>query len=217
MEAVDEQTQAEIFAFRALAETGLRHPFSPRTYNFTYEDDTTAVGRGWRIGFAASDCEPKDGTFTCTGLSGEDPELGNALTDTYVTVELDDGRWTVTGADGNMPRGDRDRVVGYTLPQETGPSHWEFPATGAWSRGRGVVAEMIALWVGPYPTEAPGSVCETRLLDAAGNPVGEPQRFYQEPPDRPFERAGWVRLTEGPSDGAAERLVVECYQRGETP
>lgn len=218
VEPIDEREGAEIFAFRALADTGLMRPFSPRSYNVTYEDDTTRAGGGWRIGLAASDCEPKNGIFTCTGLSGEHPGNGNPVTDTYVTVQLDGDRWMVTGVDGNMPQHDRDRIIGYSSRQEPEPSHWEFPAAAVWPTGHGFMVEMVALWVGPYPSEAPGSVCETRMLDAAGEPAGEPYRFYQEPPNRPFERGGWGRALDlEPFDGDAERVVVECFQRGDAP
>ena len=218
VEPIDEPQQAEIFAFRALAEMGLMRPFSPRSYNFTYAEDTSRAGGGWRIGFAASDCEPKERTFTCTGLSGEDPRLENALTDTYVTVELEGGRWTVTGVEGNMPEQDRERLVGYSSLQEAEPSHWEFPATGAWPTDGGYMVEMIALWVGPYPTGAQGSACEATMLDRAGETVGEPYRFYKAPPNRPFERAGGgMALGLESVDGDIERVVVDCYQMGDSP
>ena len=115
VEEMTEQERAEVFAFRALADTGLMNPFGKRSYNFTSADDTTQADDGWRIGFAASDCEPRGGTFTCRGLSGEDPELGNALTDTFVTVALGDGRGRVVGVEGNMLDDEQERVIGYTL------------------------------------------------------------------------------------------------------
>jgi hypothetical protein len=59
VERMSGQEQAEVFAFRALAATGLMNPFGKRSYNFTYEDDTTRTDKGWRIGFAASDCQPR--------------------------------------------------------------------------------------------------------------------------------------------------------------
>ncbi len=212
VEEMTEQERAEVFAFRALADTGLMNPFGKRSYNFTYADDTTETDDGWRIGFAASDCEPRDGTFTCRGLSGEDTRLGNALTDTFVTVALDGGRWRVVDVDGNILVDERERVIDYTLPQREEPSHWEFPAVGVWPSDEGVSIEMMALWVGAYPTSTPGSVCEFQALDGNDDPVGEPQFFYQEPPNRPFERAGWIRGTgiEPASDVA--RGVVECHQ-----
>lgn len=55
------------------------NPFGKRSYYFTYEPDTTETSTGWRIGFVASVCEPRQGSydfysFTCRGLSGEDPK-----------------------------------------------------------------------------------------------------------------------------------------------
>ncbi|HZJ48393.1 MAG TPA: hypothetical protein VFD97_05090 [Acidimicrobiia bacterium] len=212
-EAMSEQEQAEVFAFRAVADTGLMDPFGKRSYLFTYVDDTTETDSGWRIGFAASDCEPRKGTITCRGLSGEDPDLGNALTDTYVTVGLSDGQWQVTDVDGNMLEDERGRLIGYTLPERKEASHWEFPAIGVWPGDDQEIIEMMALWVGPYPTTAPGSVCNVELFDGNDNPVGEPWVFYQEPPNRPFERAGWIHGRQlEPAQGVA-RGVVNCHQR----
>jgi len=57
---------------------------------FTYTDDTTQTDDGWRVGFAASDCEPRDETFTCRSLSGEGSD-GNALTDTFMIIALQEG------------------------------------------------------------------------------------------------------------------------------
>lgn len=192
VEEIPVHFQAEIFAFRALAATGLMDPFGARSYNWTYEEDTSETDDGWRVGFAASDCEPKGNTFTCTGLSGEDPDNGNALTDTWVTVGLEDDQWHVVGVEGNMLDEEKERVIGYALPQRQEPSHWDFAATGVW-QGRPNTNSMMPIWVGPFPTSAPGSVCEVQFVDAEGAPVGEPSSFYQEPPNREFERGGWIR------------------------
>lgn len=216
-EHMSEKEQAQIFAFRALAETGLMEPFSRRSYLFTSAEDTTQVGDAWRIAFAASDCEPRDNTFTCNAISGDEMPNGNPRPDTFVTVELD-GRWIVTGVEGNMPEAERRRVVGYDAAPIAGPSRWEFPATEVWPTGHGFMIEMIYLWIGPYPTEAPGSVCEMTMLDAAGRPVGEPERFYEEPPNRAFEHAGGVRALdlEGVEGDIAD-VTVDCYQARSYP
>lgn len=210
-EKLDEQVQAEIFAFRALAALELMDPYGKRSYNWTYEEDTTRTDAGWRVGFAASDCEPRDKSHTCTGLSGEDPELGNALTDTFVIVALEDGYWKVVDVEGNMLPEERERVIGYTLPQEQEPSHWDFAAVGMWERAFGPA--MTPIWVGPYPTVASGSVCDLHWLDAEGNATGAPSSFYQGPPARPFDRGGWVRgggLGGTPRD--AVDAIVSCEQ-----
>ena len=212
VEEMTEQERAEVFAFRALADTGLMNPFGKRSYNFTYADDTTQADDGWRIGFAASDCEPRGGAFTCRGLSGEDPELGNALTDTFVTVALGDGRGRVVGVKGNMLDHEQERVIGYTLQQREEASHWEFPAVGMWPGDEGAIIEMMALWVGAYPTSAPGSVCEIQAVNAQGEAVGDRMVFYQEPPSRAFERAGWIRGTQTQPTEDVARLAVDCRQ-----
>jgi len=214
VEQITEQEQAEIFAFRAVAATGLMNPFGERSYHFTSRDDTTRTAEGWRIGFAASDCEPRmtrQGlVFTCRGLSGEDPELGNSSTDTFVTVSLDDRKWRVVKVDGNMLDDERERLIGFTLPQRKEPSHWEFPAVGVWSEDEETFVEMIPVWVGPYPTVAPGSVCEVEEFNAEGEMVGDQSLFYEETPNREFERAGWVRGTG--ADRNAVQLTVDCRQ-----
>ena len=107
---------------------------------------------------------------------------------------------------------ERERVVGYTLPQREEPSHWEFPAVGVWPSDDGVFIEMVALWVGAYPTTAPGSVCEVQALNGNDVPVGEPRLSYEEPPNRSFERAGGVRGTEIEPSSNVERVVVVCRQ-----
>lgn len=210
-ESVSQQTQAEIFAFRALAAIELMDPYGKRSYNWTYDEDTTRTDAGWQVGFAASDCEPRDKSQTCTGLSGEDPELGNAITDTFVTVALDERVWTVVDVEGNMLAEERERVIGYSLPQEQEPSHWDFAAVGMWEGEFGLA--MTPIWVGPYPTQAPGSVCEVQWVDASGDPLGKPSSFYQEPPRRPFERGGWVRGGGGEKPkGDAADAAVTCEQ-----
>jgi len=192
VEDVSERFRAEIFAFRALAATDLMGPFLKRSYNWTYEDDTSETAEGWKVGFAASDCLPRGGVFTCRGLSGEDPKLGNALTDTYVVVVLVDGQWEVLDVEGNMLDSDRTRIVGFSLPDRHEPSHWDFAAVDVW-KDQHETFSMIPIWVGPYPTTAPGSLCQTTFVDENGKRVGTPTTFYQEPPSRPFERGGWHR------------------------
>lgn len=219
VEPMREQEEAEVFAFRAVAATGLMDPHGARSFGFTYRDDTTRTGSGWRVGFATMDCAPRKSDegleFTCTGLSGEDPNTGNAVTDAYVTVALDGGTWEVTGLDGNVLDAERERLVGYSLPQQAEPSHWEFPAVGAWHGKDDIVTGFasVALWVGPYPTTARGSVCDARALAADGADLGSLARWYEEAPDRSFERAGWVisRGVADPPQGMVSAAVT-CVQ-----
>jgi hypothetical protein len=187
------------------------NPFGKRSYNFTYADDTSPTELGWRIGFAASDCEPRDGLFTCRGLSGEEPETGNAITDTFVTVSLSDGLWEVVDVEGNMFKDERQRLVGYTLPQREEPSHWEFPAVGVWPGDGEVFIEMMALWVGHFPTSAPGSVCEIRGMNDQGAVVDK-RVWYHEAPTREFERGGWVWGTGIDANHVDVVVSVECRQ-----
>lgn len=213
VEEIPDRFQAEIFANRALAATGLIDPHGARSYNWTTEAETTETDDGWRVGFAASDCEPKGNVFTCTGLSGEDPNDGNALTDTWVTVRLEEGRWYVVTVEGNMLEEEKDRVLGYSLPQRAEPSHWDMTATGMWN-GRAETSAIMPMWVGPFPTTAPGSICEMQFVNEAGVPVGQPSSFYQEAPAQEFRRGGGIRGggvgSEPPSD--ASDLHVTCRQ-----
>jgi hypothetical protein len=210
IEEMSEQEQAEVFAFRAMAAKELMGPFKKRSYIWTEEEDTTAVVGGWRVGFAAFACEPRNGTYRCHGLSGED-ELGNALPDTFVTAAFEDGMWDVREVEGNMLPEERVRLIGYSLPQLSEPSHWEFPATGVSGVGPGLFMEMMALWVGPYPTSAPGSVCQAQPVDEEGQPVGEANVFFSEAPHRGYERGGWLRGYEQERSTAVD-LTVQCRQ-----
>jgi hypothetical protein len=213
VEGMTEQEKAEVFAFRALAATGLMDPFGKRSYNFTYEDDTTDTPQGgWRVGFAASDCRPRHGGHSCRGVSGEHPETGNALADTFVVVELNGGVWRVVDVEGNMFDEERDRVVGYGLPDRDEPSHWELPVVSLRSPDEGFSLTMLPLWVGPYPTKAPGSVCTIEAGDGQGKTVGDDVVFYQEPPQREFQRAGWVMGKGVPGVKGAETVDVQCRQ-----
>jgi hypothetical protein len=210
-----EREQAEIFAFRAVASAGLMEPFSSRSFSFTYADDTSRTEDGWRVGFSAMDCAPRetsDGfSYTCRGLSGEDGNA-NPATDTYVTVALVEDVWRVIAVEGNVLPEERERVVGYTLEARDEPPHWEFPAAAVW-RDRDPMVEAFALWVGPFPTTSMGSVCVARALDSQGSDLGVVNRFYQEPPTRPFERGGWMfgfGIVQPPS-GFVD-VVIECSE-----
>lgn len=213
VEEISEQTRAEIFAFRALAATGLMDPYGKRSYNWTYADDTSPTENGWRVGFAASDCAPRDGGFTCRGLSGEDAELGNALTDTFLVVAIRENAWRVVDVEGNILDDERGRVIGHSLPDTDEPSHWDFASTGTWPSVDGVHFSITPIWVGSYPTDAPGSLCEIQPVDTEGRPVLQPMIRYFEPPNRPFERGGWV-FGSGfqPAEDVTD-VVVTCRQR----
>ena len=213
VEPIPESRRSEIFAFRAVAAMDLMGPYHARSYNFIDEHDTTAIGDGaWSVAFAASDCAPRDNLYTCRPLSGEDPS-GNASADTFVEVMLADGEWVVSGVSGNMLETERARLIGYSLPDRAEPSHWEFPAADFLPEAG---TSLIPIWVGPYPTEARGSFCTVRLLAASGETIGKEGSFYQEPPDREFERAGWMRGGGGEEvKGGGERVAdvaVDCHQ-----
>ncbi|MGH2808251.1 MAG: hypothetical protein ACRDKT_13360 [Actinomycetota bacterium] len=211
VESIDDETQAEIFAFRALAETGVMQPYGEHTYTFTYRDDAIHEDGVWRVGFAAADCAPRGSSQTCRGLSGDDPR-GNPGTDVYAVVAREDKTWTVVGLEGNVLPEHRDAVVGYSLRQHREASHWEFPAVGIAPGLDGTHVAMWALWVGPFPTEAPGSACELRTYDSDGSLVEKRRLIYQEPPNRAFEVGAWVSGTDaGDVDAVSGNVTCKQY------
>ncbi|HEY7874906.1 MAG TPA: hypothetical protein VIG64_07260, partial [Actinomycetota bacterium] len=158
IENMTEQEQAEVFALRAMAATGVMTPLGEHTYTW-FSDATSASGGTWRIGFTAADCSPRGGpegqSQTCrslTGTEGSDDEPRRA--DTFVAVERDTDVWRVTGMEGVITAQHRERVVGFELRQEPEPSHWELPAISIWDTLGGPSLQMWPLWVGPYPTTA---------------------------------------------------------------
>jgi hypothetical protein len=108
---------------------------------------------------------------------------------------------------------ERDRVIGYTSAQREEPSHWEFPAVSTWPTGHGVSFEAMALWVGPYPSSAPGSVCELRTKNAPLETLRDSRRFNVGRPNREFERAGWSRWIDEIRVGDNTEITVHCHQR----
>lgn len=208
VEVASERQRAEIFAFRALAATGLMRPHSKRTYLWTYAEDTTETAAGWKVGFAASRCT----RGSCRGLSGDDPKTGNAMTDTFVIVRLSDARWEVVDVQGNMLGEEKDVLIGYGLADRREASHWEVPAVAVGGPDEGFSVTMFPLWVGPYPTEARGSVCEIQPLNPEGAPAGKASKFYQEVPRREFERAGGVHIRGAQAAQDANDASVTCRQ-----
>ena len=205
---MSEQFRAEIFAHRAVARNGLMGPYLPRSYNWT-EEEPSQTQDGWKVGFAVSDCVPKGGAFTCKGLSGEDPQTGNALANAFLTVEVSNDEWEVVQVEGNVRPEERERLLGYSLKDREEAPHWEFSAVGVWNSE---YAEAMPLWVGPFPTDAPGSACRTTYFDENGTQVGV-SRFYQAPPQRYHERGGWIHG--GLGDPPEEDFVsadVRCEQ-----
>jgi hypothetical protein len=108
---------------------------------------------------------------------------------------------------------EQNRVIGYTFAQRDEPSHWEFPAVGIWPTGQGVSFAAMALWVNPYPSSAPGSVCELRTNNAPLESLGDSRRFYVERPNREFERAGWSRLIDEIRVANNTEITVHCHQK----
>jgi hypothetical protein len=206
VEEMTEEEKAEVFAFRSMAATGLLRPVAERTYLWTYADDTTQTNDGWSVGFVASTCT----LSTCQAL--EDEGAATADADTFVVVALRDEDWQVLDVEGNILEDERERVVGFSLPERDEPSHWEFPVLSTRSPDEGFSVTMFPLWVGHYPASAPGSACRIRPLDENGDRAGPPMVFYQEPPRREFERAGWVMGRGVPGATGAETVDVECRQ-----
>lgn len=205
-EHIDEVTRAKIFVLRALTATELRQPLSSRTYGVM--DDLAGNRQGNRGVFSltASDCAPRDNVHTCRGST----EAHEAL----ITVALLGVNWEVVGIDGEMPDEDRGALMGFSLPDKREPSHWDMSAAAV---GEGTdrsnrFVEVWPFWVGPYPTDALGSVCEATPVDALGAAVGLPTVFYQESPNRPFEVDDWARGGGVNIPAEAVDATVECTQ-----
>ncbi len=207
VEDVPEQFQAEVFAIRAVDAAGLM-TLDGRGFLFHTHDETEETQEGWRVPFSATECDPS----TCRGLSGEDPETGNAVTDTWIVVRIQDDRWVVADAEGNVGSDERDRLIGYSLPRVREPSHWEAHAVGVRGLDEGFSVQMLPVWIGPFPTTALGSVCSIQPLDESGGPVGKETVFYQEAPSREFDRAGSVHGRGAKAPPSAENATVRCRQ-----
>ncbi|MGH2806729.1 MAG: hypothetical protein ACRDKT_05580 [Actinomycetota bacterium] len=206
MEEISEKQRAEIFAFRAVASKGLMS-LRGRAYLFTYEDDTTETNGEWRVGFAGSECD----ATTCRGLSGE-TSVGSPAADTFVVVGRENDEWTVLEVEGNMSASEEAHITGFSLPDRSEPSHWEFHSITTGGHDEGFSAEMFPLWIGPYPTTALGSVCEMQPLDEAGRPAGKATEFYLEVPTRGLERAGSIQARGMEAGAAAVTASVHCRQ-----
>jgi hypothetical protein len=206
VEEISEKQRAEIFAFRAVASTGLMS-LRGRAYLYTYEDDTTQTNGGWSVGFTASECDPT----TCRGLSGENAS-GNRAADTSVIVGLEDEAWTVVDVQGRMSAAEEARIVRFSLPARSEPSHWEFHAITTGGHDEGFSVQMFPLWIGPYPTTALGSVCEMQPRDDEGRPAGDATEFYLEAPTRELERAGGIQIRGMTADDSAVTASVDCRQ-----
>ena len=214
IEEISEQHRAEVFAFRALDTTGLMDPLGARTFSFAGDKHTARAGRAWRIAFVASDCAPRESSQTCRPISGEEDKAGFGVPDTYVEVAVENGSWVVTDVEGAMFPDERERLVGYTLPDRDEPSHWEFAAGVAPNIGPEGwdLTNTSALWVGPFPTSARGSVCQTTYLDEHGYAVGEAWLFYAEPPREADDVSGWGRGTDAPVPADVRDVEVDCRQ-----
>ena len=211
-EHVSESRMAEIFAFRAVARIGLMDPYGNPSYNVTNADDTENLGRGrWGIGFVRSNCipggTPTDPSFTCGsrgGSFGGTPEAS-----IFIEVELRDGQWEVIGVDGDMRQEDTRKLLGFSLPAEEEPSHWEFPSIGIFDLNGGAIIEGFPLWVGPVPTRSPASECTFVVRNAVGD-VTFQETFSKEPPEGNTDGGIWG-LGNVPVEDVAE-AVVDCVQ-----
>lgn len=212
IEKIDEQRRAEVFAFRAMVATGLMEPLAARTFLFTDEEYTERKGAAWVIGFTASDCAPRGSSQTCRPIYGETDEAEMPVPDTYVEVGLENGRWEVVGIDGPMLDEERERLTAYSRPDQEEPSHWEFTAGATTHFGESGWTDMHGFWVGPYPTSAPGSICEARYVDEDGTEIGERWVIYREAPQRELEISGGVTGTDAPVSPAVADVEVHCRQ-----
>lgn len=204
VEEISEEQRADIFAFRAVSASGLMRQ-DGRAYFFTYEDDTTEDGGVWKVGFSASQC---DGV-NCRPLTEEPPDGGMPLAETFVVVGLRGSTWQVMEVEGDMAPEEEEKLIGYSLPDQDEPSHWDFSAVTVSRGSDGAMVQFTPVWVGPYPTRAPGSVCRLTVQEGAGS---SETVFYQPPPARVLERGGWVQGRELPRSSDDVDVHVDCRQ-----
>lgn len=208
VEDIPEVFQAQFFAMRALDAVGLM-TLNGRGFLIDDQGEVVETQDGWRVPFSATECDPS----TCRPLSDErDPESGNPLSDTFVVVALEDGRWEVVGTEGNMSQEDHEALLGFSLPQMREPSHWEAHGVVTTGPDEGFSVQMLPVWVGPIPTAAPGSVCSVQPLDAEGHEVGSASLFFQEAPRDELDRAGSVHGRGISAPKSAVDARVDCRQ-----
>lgn len=211
-----EQDQAEVFAIRALRTVGLYEP-ADRIY---FVQKVEPLPKGWSVSLAGSTCNIR----TCRGLSGND-QLGNSVIDSSVTVLLDDGNWSVTQAQGNFTQDDIASLEGVTLRQVPEAPHWEVPAvkfetehfeeTERYEETDqqdqiGVEFGAFGLWVGPLPSDAPGTLCQPVAFSASGAVTGTGEVIYRSPPRREFERSGGVYGTAFGASAPVDEVRMDC-------
>lgn len=218
VEEMSEKDEAEIFAFRAVARSGLMSPYGDPSYVFTYADDTTSSSDGaWRVGFVRSDCAPEEGNpdprFACTTDVERESLASDELpqADVFIVVRSDGESWTVLDAEGNVTEEDRSQLRGFTLPHTPEPSQWDFSAVDIFTLGDRALIDSFPLWVGAIPSEAAGSMCALTVFDDE-NKVTFSREFIEAPPPADGGRGGGLRGLENRPASETATATVECEQ-----
>lgn len=212
-----ESDRAAVFAIRAVASAGLLDPLGYH-YGFT---SVEAAGDEWEVGFGSNRCgiwgEGEERVETCRPLSGED-DRGNAIEDSWLTVHLEGGAWTVTAATGNFPAGTRDDLLGFSQPDLAEDPHWEYPTVrldepeveGGLAATGGLEVRGSMLWVGPIPFDGPGTRCQLIGLDHNGHVVYRDVPHYQKAAMEEWERRGGLHGTGVPGDRDITSVRFDC-------
>jgi hypothetical protein len=202
-----EQDQAAVFAVRAIANTGLLDPLG----DYYHYREIEKKGKSWVVGFGASTCLPT----TCKPKSGEEDELGFAPVDAWLHVTKDGETWSVVDASGNFSPGDTRILISFTYNQRQEVPHVEYPTVrvdepiGSDDDG-GLDIRAAGLWVGPIPSDVPGSVCTLRGFDAGGKTVYEGVPMWEDAAREESMRSGWLFGTGIPGDAGAETAAIDC-------
>jgi hypothetical protein len=176
---IDEPTErAVVHAIRALVQADL---FDPQGDRYSYRRGE-ATEEGWTVTFNRLLCGRFGDVETCRPVheSGPDSPIAKAR----LEIVEQDGSLVVEGASGSFDEGKREEVVGFSLPITDEPPHWEWSVGvgDRWDDEKGSVIKAAEYWVGPIPTEMPGSRCVLTGYDSDGQIMFVDVPYWHEAP-----------------------------------
>jgi hypothetical protein len=167
---IDEPTErAVVHAIRALVQADL---FDLLGDHYGYRRAAT-MDDGWVVAFRRGKCDMS----TCRPVPGVD---GTAR----LLIAERDGSLVVADAQGSFDDNKREQVVGFSLPIIDEPPHWEWSVSvgDRFDGDSGSAIYASQYWVGPIPTEMPGSRCELKGFDSDGDLLFEDHPYWQNGP-----------------------------------
>lgn len=194
--------QAEVFALRALAHTGL---LDANGELYDIRGPAEASGEGWTIPFQRLFCSVIDGADSCRPAEGGE---SRERADAFVSVVLIDGEWQVTATEGNFDADDALRLRDVSLPQTDEAPQWDLPAPTVDSRREFGIVEVVSIWTGPLDYDGPGTICRLTTWDDDGTPK-EDLPTYQPPPASNLDRTSGFMI-EGWHAGAVD-AEYDCH------